>query len=142
MPLALPVLIFGSNPERRYFARLAALFGARDAGRRAVLPLFLESGHFYNHPASRCSLAGQPHAVARGRFGDVQAMDQNPRPASGPQVSCPTCGARFTPEQSTAMPFCSVRCRQIDLGRWFNEEIGLPVDPDDENDNATEGLPN
>ena len=29
------------------------------------------------------------------------------------------------------MPFCSVRCQQIDLGRWINEEIGLPVEPDE-----------
>ncbi len=26
------------------------------------------------------------------------------------------------------MPFCSTRCRQIDLGRWFNEEFGFPVE--------------
>lgn len=24
------------------------------------------------------------------------------------------------------MPFCSKRCQLIDLGRWMNEEIGLP----------------
>jgi len=32
------------------------------------------------------------------------------------------------------MPFCSERCRLLDLGRWLNEEQGLPVypDPDDE----------
>jgi endogenous inhibitor of DNA gyrase (YacG/DUF329 family) len=25
------------------------------------------------------------------------------------------------------MPFCSLRCRQIDLGRWLNEDISIPV---------------
>lgn len=30
------------------------------------------------------------------------------------------------------MPFCGTRCQQIDLGRWFGEEIGLPVEPEDE----------
>jgi endogenous inhibitor of DNA gyrase (YacG/DUF329 family) len=24
------------------------------------------------------------------------------------------------------MPFCSERCRRIDLNRWLNEEISLP----------------
>lgn len=28
------------------------------------------------------------------------------------------------------MPFCSDRCRQIDLRRWLNEEIAIPVEPD------------
>ena len=28
------------------------------------------------------------------------------------------------------MPFCSTRCKQIDLGRWFDEEFGLPVEPE------------
>jgi endogenous inhibitor of DNA gyrase (YacG/DUF329 family) len=32
-------------------------------------------------------------------------------------------------------PFCSARCRQIDLGRWLGEQYGIPVshsrvDPD------------
>lgn len=34
-------------------------------------------------------------------------------------------------EKSGAMPFCSERCRMIDLGRWLNEEQGLPVEPED-----------
>jgi endogenous inhibitor of DNA gyrase (YacG/DUF329 family) len=40
------------------------------------------------------------------------------------------------------MPFCSSRCRQIDLRRWLNEEISMPVsDPEewnsrDDNDRA------
>jgi endogenous inhibitor of DNA gyrase (YacG/DUF329 family) len=24
------------------------------------------------------------------------------------------------------MPFCSQQCQLVDLGRWFNEDIGLP----------------
>ena len=32
------------------------------------------------------------------------------------------------------MPFCSDRCRQIDLGRWLREAYSVPVerDPDEE----------
>jgi endogenous inhibitor of DNA gyrase (YacG/DUF329 family) len=29
------------------------------------------------------------------------------------------------------MPFCSERCRLIDLGRWLNEEQRLSTEPDD-----------
>ena len=45
---------------------------------------------------------------------------------------CPTCGEMFDPLITPVMPFCSERCQQIDLGRWFDEEIGLPVEPENE----------
>jgi uncharacterized protein len=52
-------------------------------------------------------------------------------------VLCPTCGLPFESTETPAMPFCSERCRLIDLGRWLNEEQGLPVEPgDDETDNG------
>jgi endogenous inhibitor of DNA gyrase (YacG/DUF329 family) len=41
-------------------------------------------------------------------------------------VTCPTCGKRFDPALSQSMPFCSPRCRRIDLNRWLNEEIAVP----------------
>jgi endogenous inhibitor of DNA gyrase (YacG/DUF329 family) len=40
-------------------------------------------------------------------------------------VRCPVCGKKFEPAESSAMPFCSDRCRLIDLGRWLNEENRL-----------------
>ena len=30
------------------------------------------------------------------------------------------------------MPFCSERCRKIDLGRWFEEDYCLPIEGDPE----------
>ena len=30
------------------------------------------------------------------------------------------------------MPFCSERCRLIDLGRWLSEGYGMPVEPENE----------
>jgi len=32
------------------------------------------------------------------------------------------------------MPFCSERCRLIDLGRWLDEENRLPIDPEEAED--------
>ena len=29
------------------------------------------------------------------------------------------------------MPFCSRRCRQIDLGLWLDGQIGIPLEPED-----------
>lgn len=46
------------------------------------------------------------------------------------QVDCPTCGAPvdWTPE-SKFRPFCSHRCRLIDLGAWASEDHAIPGDP-------------
>ena len=49
-----------------------------------------------------------------------------------PILRCPTCGRVFDTAQATAMPFCSDRCRLVDLGRWLNEEQGLPIEPEDQ----------
>ncbi|HKO87299.1 MAG TPA: DNA gyrase inhibitor YacG [Burkholderiales bacterium] len=53
-------------------------------------------------------------------------------------VPCPQCGVQvpWTPENSYR-PFCSERCKMIDLGAWAKEEYRVPAvesddDPDDE----------
>lgn len=45
-----------------------------------------------------------------------------------PTVNCPICGSAvpWVPE-SRYRPFCSERCRKIDLGAWANEEYRVPV---------------
>ena len=49
-------------------------------------------------------------------------------------MQCPICKREFDPTQTKAMPFCSSRCRSIDLGRWLDEEYSLPHLPDPEDD--------
>ena len=41
-------------------------------------------------------------------------------------MRCPICDREFDPATSTAKPFCSDRCRTIDLGRWLGEGYSLP----------------
>ena len=43
-----------------------------------------------------------------------------------PAIRCPTCGNEFDPQTSKSLPFCSPRCRSIDLNRWLREEISMP----------------
>lgn len=45
-------------------------------------------------------------------------------------VNCPTCQAvvNWTPA-ATFRPFCSERCKLIDLGEWANEEKSIPGEP-------------
>jgi endogenous inhibitor of DNA gyrase (YacG/DUF329 family) len=43
-------------------------------------------------------------------------------------VSCPQCGARVEWTQASAFrPFCSQRCRLIDLGAWASESYRVPL---------------
>lgn len=58
------------------------------------------------------------------------------RPA-GPQVPCPSCRqpTLFAPSNPWR-PFCSARCKGVDLGAWANEDFRVaalpPTDPDDD----------
>lgn len=46
-------------------------------------------------------------------------------------VACPTCEKPVEwGEQSPARPFCSERCKLIDLGAWAAEEHSIPGEPD------------
>jgi len=50
-------------------------------------------------------------------------------------VNCPTCGKPVAWQaENKFRPFCSERCRKIDLGAWAAEEYRVPVQekPDEE----------
>jgi hypothetical protein len=56
---------------------------------------------------------------------------------------CPICGKPpvcDNPMQARFRPFCSARCADIDLGRWFTESYAVPAPPpelaEDEDDAA------
>ena len=43
-------------------------------------------------------------------------------------VSCPQCGKKIEYSLENAFrPFCSERCRLIDLGEWASESYKIPV---------------
>jgi uncharacterized protein len=47
---------------------------------------------------------------------------------------CPSCKKTVElPVKAAHRPFCSPRCKLIDLGRWLDEEyrISRPIGPDD-----------
>lgn len=44
--------------------------------------------------------------------------------------SCPVCERDVEPlEENDAFPFCSSRCKQVDLGRWFKEDHTISITP-------------
>ncbi|MGA7179109.1 MAG: DNA gyrase inhibitor YacG [Thiobacillaceae bacterium] len=45
-----------------------------------------------------------------------------------PKVACPTCGRlQVYNKDHVFRPFCSERCKMIDLGHWANETYRFPV---------------
>ena len=52
-------------------------------------------------------------------------------------LRCPIC-RKIVLKSEPEFPFCSERCRTIDLGRWLGESYSLPVLPDPEADEKPE----
>jgi endogenous inhibitor of DNA gyrase (YacG/DUF329 family) len=42
------------------------------------------------------------------------------------KIKCPNCGKIAPWEGNPFRPFCSERCRMIDLGAWVDEEYRIP----------------
>lgn len=57
------------------------------------------------------------------------ALKRAPRP-------CPVCGK---PAATAFRPFCSERCRQVDLGRWLADGYAIPSEPEPEDGEPGQG---
>lgn len=53
-------------------------------------------------------------------------------------MRCPTCKEFFPDERREFRPFCSRRCKLIDLGRWLDGSYAVPGEPADDEDFAEE----
>jgi endogenous inhibitor of DNA gyrase (YacG/DUF329 family) len=60
--------------------------------------------------------------------------------SSEKSMRCNVCERYFDPATSTSMPFCSPRCKTIDLGRWLDERYSVPYERT-EDDEEDEGPP-
>ncbi|MGF1632857.1 MAG: DNA gyrase inhibitor YacG [Phycisphaerae bacterium] len=63
-------------------------------------------------------------------------------------VHCPTCKKPIdaadmadVKRPGSTFPFCSPRCRDVDLYRWFDERYQIPVIDDDEAHDGDESSP-
>lgn len=52
---------------------------------------------------------------------------------SPPARVCPICGK---PSVEAFRPFCSARCRDVDLHRWLSGRYAIPVTEDSDEDGA------
>ena len=55
-----------------------------------------------------------------------------------PKKGCLICGR---PTETAFRPFCSKRCADVDLGRWFNERyvVPEPAEPEDSDHVSEDG---
>jgi endogenous inhibitor of DNA gyrase (YacG/DUF329 family) len=53
-----------------------------------------------------------------------------------PRRRCPICGK---PSQQKFYPFCSVRCSDIDLGRWLGGKYAIPTEEAQESEEDSSG---
>jgi endogenous inhibitor of DNA gyrase (YacG/DUF329 family) len=44
-------------------------------------------------------------------------------------MKCPTCGKPVAWKDNPFRPFCSERCKLVDLGRWVSDEYSVPGKP-------------
>ncbi len=47
------------------------------------------------------------------------------------QISCPICKKNTTLKENPWRPFCSQRCKLIDLGKWAGEEYRISTKDED-----------
>lgn len=45
------------------------------------------------------------------------------------KVKCPICAKSFSYYESEFRPFCSDKCKMVDLGHWLNQTYTIPVAP-------------
>jgi hypothetical protein len=45
------------------------------------------------------------------------------------RITCPTCHRQIDWPQAPFRPFCSERCKLIDLGAWLTEKHAIPGEP-------------
>jgi len=53
-------------------------------------------------------------------------------------VDCPNCGE---PSDRNAYPFCSKRCADVDLNRWFSQAYSVPAIEPSEGEDGMSGGP-
>lgn len=45
------------------------------------------------------------------------------------KIHCSQCKTKFEYFESKYRPFCSERCKQVDLGKWLTESYAIEAEP-------------
>ena len=80
--------------------------------------------------------AKPPAGAGRRKAAPKEAIKQAVKEAAKQSVKasakpCPICGK---PATEASRPFCSERCRDVDLNRWLSNSYTIPAAKDDDED--------
>jgi uncharacterized protein len=81
--------------------------------------------------------AGRGQGPARGSGGPAKGPGDPAKGSEGPAKGkrsakkCPICGK---PATEASHPFCSERCRDVDLNRWLSNSYAIPGRKDEDED--------
>ncbi len=95
--------------------------------------LQIELGHVSDEErAARISAMGDWQLRVPVLREKIEATMAGKPAGDGTTLKCPTCGGAVSDSAET-FPFCSVRCKQVDLGKWFGEEykVSRPIEEAD-----------
>lgn len=71
--------------------------------------------------------------------GDTKRGDPKPGKAAKAAAKSPACPVCGKPVAAAFRPFCSDRCRMVDLNRWLSEAYRIPASgPDQNGENQSE----
>lgn len=72
----------------------------------------------------------------------MSARTDAPRPGRAMLRRCPICQKDVAPRLTNpGFPFCSTRCRAVDLGKWLGEEYRVPDRQAEEREDESSGAP-
>ena len=72
--------------------------------------------------------AKPPAGAGRRKAAPKEAAKESVKVSAKP---CPICGK---PATAASRPFCSERCRDVDLNRWLSNSYTIPAAKDDDED--------
>jgi endogenous inhibitor of DNA gyrase (YacG/DUF329 family) len=72
--------------------------------------------------------AKPPAGAGRRKAAPKEAVKESVKASAKP---CPICGK---PATAASRPFCSERCRDVDLNRWLSNSYTIPAAKDDDED--------
>ena len=72
--------------------------------------------------------AKPPERAGRRKAAPKEALKEAVKASAKP---CPICGK---PATEASRPFCSERCRDVDLNRWLSNSYAIPAAKDDDED--------
>ena len=76
--------------------------------------------------------AKPPAGAGRRKAAPKEAVKESVKQAAKASAKpCPICGK---PAIEASRPFCSERCRDVDLNRWLSNSYAIPAAKDDDED--------